>query len=129
MEQWIPYEEGEYTVEQAFLWTPSGHGVRVGKTVVEVYLDGVGQRQLKGSGQLINALLMDLMDHDDKVDLILDLAAGHRYRLVAPTLRAGKLFTPGVRGAFHFYPCSPWIPLADARFEALLRETIFLDES
>ena len=126
MEQWIPYEEGEYTVDQAFLCVPSGHGVRVDKAMVEVYLDHDGQRQLKGSGQLVNALLMDLLDHGDQVDLVLDFAPGHRYRLTAPTIRAGKLFTPGVRAAFHFYPLAPWLPLTDARFESLLRVTTFL---
>mgnify|MGYP000983751027 CR=1 FL=1 len=128
MDQWIPYEEGEYAVEDAFLRTPSGHGVRAVKTVVEVYVDSDGRRQLKGFGQLVNALLMDLMDQDDQVDLVLDFAPAHRYRLIAPTIRAGKLFTPGVRAAFHFYPRSPWVPLSDTRFEAMVQETIFLQE-
>ena len=128
MEDWIPYEEGEYTVAQAFLRVSAGHGVKIEKAVVEVYRDGEGQRQLKGFGQLVNALLMELMDHGDEVDLILDFAAGHRYWLAAPTIRAGKLFTPGVRAAMHFYPRSPWTRLDDSRFEALLQETTFLGE-
>lgn len=128
MEQWISYGEGEYTVARAFLRVSSGHGVQMDKAVVEVYQDGEGQRQLKGYGQLVNAQLMALMDHGDDVDLILDFAPGHRYCLPAPTIRAGKLFTPGVRASAHFYPRSPWIPLADPRFQALLEETIFLEE-
>lgn len=126
MEQWIPYEEGDYAVEGAFLCVPEGHGLQVDDVVVTVFTDNRGLRQLSGYGRLENTLLMDLLDHGSRVDLVLDLAPGHRYRLVEPLIRAGKLFTPGVRSSFHFHPREPWAPLSDPRFDDLLRATSFL---
>ena len=126
MEQWISYEEGDYAVEGAFLCVPEGHGLQLDDVVVTVFTDNRGVRQLSGYGRLENTLLMDLLDHGNRVDLVLDLAPGHRYRLVEPLIRAGKLFTPGVRSSFHFHPRQPWQPLSDEGFAALLEETSFL---
>lgn len=126
MGSWIPYDEGEYSVEDAFLHVSSGHGLRVTEVVVEIYTDGQG-KHLRGYGQVINALLVDLLDWGEDVDLILALAPGHCWRLPAPVIRAGKVFTPGVRSAFHFQPLAPWTALDDQEFEHLVAGTVFLD--
>jgi hypothetical protein len=126
MTSWIPYDTGEYDIEAAFLWVPSGHGLGVSDVVVEVYDDNRGQRQLRGYGQVVNTMLVDLLDCGRDVDLVLDFAPGHRYRLPAPLIRAGKIFTPGVRSAFHFQPRSAWVALPDADYDKLLQDTVFL---
>ncbi|HDI60659.1 MAG TPA: hypothetical protein ENF48_09990 [Desulfobacteraceae bacterium] len=128
MSSWIPYNEGEYRVEEAFLHVSSGHGLRVTEVVVEIYDDGRG-KNLRGYGQVVNALLVDLLDWGEEADLILALAPGHRYRLPTPVIRAGKVFAPDVRSAFHFQPRSPWTPLGDREFERLVEETVFLNPS
>lgn len=125
MEQWIPYEEGDYTVEAAFFCAPAGRGVEASDLVVSVYTDAHGERQLSGHGRVENARLMALLDDDNRIDLVLDFTEGHRYRLVDPVVRAGKVFAPGVRSSFHFQPQSPWLPLSDPRFAALVAETAF----
>jgi hypothetical protein len=72
-------------------------------------------------------LLVELLDWGEDVDLVLALAPGHCYRLPTPVIRAGKVFAPGVRSAFHFHPRSPWTPLDDQEFDCLKERTIFLD--
>jgi allantoicase len=126
MSSWIPYDEGEYGVEAAFLYVSSDRGLRVTEVVVEIYDDG-GGKNLRGYGQVVNALLVDLLDWGEDVDLIMALAPGHCYRLSAPVIRAGKVFAPGVRSAFHFQPRTPWTPLDNREFEHLVAGTVFLD--
>ena len=128
MSSWIPYDEGEYGVEEAFLHVSPDRGLRVTEVVVEIYDDGRG-KNLRGYGQLINALLVELLDWGEDVDLVMALAPGHCYRLPTPVIRAGKVFAPGVRSAFHFHPRSPWMPLDDQAFGRLKERTIFLDET
>ncbi len=124
MGSWIDYDQGEYSVEAAFFRVASGHGLRATDVVIEVYDDGRG-KNLRGYGQVVNALLVDLLDWGGDIDLILDLAPGHRYRLCDPVVRAGKVFAPGVRSAFHFQPQSPWVRIADADYDRMVQETIF----
>jgi hypothetical protein len=124
MNSWIPYDAGEYSVEAAFFRVSSGHGLRVTEVVLEVYDDGRG-KNLRGYGQVVNAALVDLLDWGQEVDLILDLAPGHRYRLPAPVVRAGKLFTPGMRSAFHFQPQSPWVVLGDDDYDRMVQGMVF----
>ena len=126
MSSWIPYDEGEYGVEEAFLHVSSGRSLRVSEVVVEIYNDGRG-KHLRGYGQVVNALLVDLLDWGEDVDLVLAFAPGHCYRLPSPVIRAGKVFTPGVRSAFHFQPRAPWTPLDDQEFGRLVERSVFLD--
>jgi len=125
MTSWIPYDTGEYTIEEAFFRVDSGHGLRVTEVVVEVYDDSRGKK-LRGYGQVVNALLVDLLDNGSDVDLVLDFAPGHRYRLAAPVIRAGKVFAPDVRSAFHFQPAAAWEALSDEDFDRLVQATAFL---
>lgn len=126
MSSWIPYDEGEYAVEEAFLYVSSGRGLRVSEVVLEVYNDARG-KNLRGYGQVVNALLVELLDWGEDVDLLLALAPEHHYRLPAPVIRAGKVFAPGVRSAFHFQPRAPWISLNDRDYADLVTRTLFLD--
>ena len=48
MDNWIPFGEGEYLVEQALLVAANDRAVAVDNVVIEVYADQREQRYLKG---------------------------------------------------------------------------------
>jgi hypothetical protein len=120
MEQWIPFRDGEYLVERAFL-EGSGHAaVPVEQAVLEIYTDPSGMRQLKGYGTVRNVRLVDLLEETEDIDLILDLGQGYLFRLICPSLKAGKVFDPEVKSLLQFVPTSPWIEIAPEAFQDLL---------
>lgn len=122
MEQWIPFQEGEYLVLQAFLMTPGGLGVRVENAAIEVFSDPKGIRQVRGSGMIRPFLLVELHEEGEDVDLILDLGEDFRYRLSSPVLRAGKVFSPDVSALLQFSPSVPWTRISDADFRNLTEQ-------
>ncbi|MGD1972381.1 MAG: hypothetical protein PVF24_12270, partial [Desulfobacterales bacterium] len=71
MADWIPFVEGEYAVEQAFIMAPDNRAVEVEDAVIEVYAGPQGQRYLKGSGRVQNILLVELLEDADDLDLLL----------------------------------------------------------
>ena len=75
MNEWIPFKEGDYIVEQAFLLAPDESAVILEDAVIRVYQDKRGQRQMNGSCRVINALLVRLLDDHNEIDLVLDLGA------------------------------------------------------
>jgi len=52
MNNWIPFTEGEYLVEQALLVSGEDRAVSVEDVIVEVYSDQRGQRYLRGRGRV-----------------------------------------------------------------------------
>ncbi len=127
MKQWVPFAEGEYVVERALLVAPDGHAVVVADAFIEVYTNPRGERGIRGSGNMRNILLVELMDDHDEIDLLLDLGREFKYLLKNPELKAGKVFSPDVTAAFQFSPRSPWQRLAEADFEDLWSGARFLD--
>jgi hypothetical protein len=115
MANWIPFAEGEYLVEKAFIVAPDNTAVAVEGAVIEVYLDKQSQRQLKGRGRIRNILLVELLEDNDDLDLVLDLGDEFKYRITKPDLQAGKVFSPDVKSSVQFTPTAPWeqIPAAD----------------
>ena len=127
MASWIPFVEGEYIVEQAFIVAPDDRAVAIENAVIEVYAAPGGDRQLKGSGRLRNILLVELLENHDDLVLILDLGDEFKYRLIKPELQSGKFFSPDAKSTLKFRPAAPWeqIPLAD--FEKLMTSLTILD--
>ena len=119
MENWIPFGEGEYLVDQALLVATDRKAVRLEDVVVEIYSDRQGRRYLKGRGRLRNALLVELLDESDRVDLLLDFGAEFKYLLQEPNLQGGKVFAPDVRSVLQFTPQDPWRQLPPDEFEGL----------
>ena len=77
MTEWIPFVEGEYAVEQAFIIAPDNRAVTVEDAIIEIYAGPQQQRFLKGSGRIPNILMVELLEEHDELDLILDwIAAG-----------------------------------------------------
>lgn len=120
MANWIPFAEGEYLVEKAFIVAPDLTAVAVEGAVIEVYLDKQSQRQLKGRGRIRNILLVELLEDNDDLDLVLDLGDEFKYRITKPDLQAGKVFSPDVKSSLQFTPTAPWEQILAADFAKLV---------
>jgi hypothetical protein len=124
---WIPFVEGEYAVEQAFIIAADERAVAVEDTVVEIYAAPQGQRHLKGSGRVRNILMVELLEDHDDLDLILDLGDEFKYRLVKPELQSGKFFAADAKSTIHFRPAAPWEQIPPADFEQLMTRLEIID--
>jgi len=119
MENWIPFAEGEYLVEQALLVADNQNAVPVEDVVIEVYSDQQGQRYLKGRGRIRNILMVELLDDSDDLDLLLDFGDEYKYLLKVPNLQSGKVFSPDVRSILQFTPQAPWRQLPQDEYNRL----------
>jgi hypothetical protein len=119
MNDWIPFEEGKYRVEQAFLIAPNLHATALENAVIEVYLDRRQRLQMKGSGFVYNILVVQLLEDTDDIDLILDLGGDYKYLLKNPRLDAGKVFSPRIKSTLQFSPGRPWKEIPQKEFESL----------
>jgi hypothetical protein len=127
MASWIPFVEGEYFVEQAFIVAPDHRAVAVEDAVIEVYAAPGGDRQLKGSGRLLNIFLVELLEDHDDLELVIDLGDEFKYRLTKPELQSGKFFSPGAKSTLKFRPSAPWEQISEADFEKLIARLTILD--
>ena len=123
----IFFDDGRYLAERAILVKPDDtRAVMLVDTVIDIYSDRRGTRQLKGFATIANHLLVDLLDDTDEIDLILDLTGPFKYRLPNPQIRSGKIFTPDVHSSLQFFPTQPWRQIAEDGFEAYLSRLRFL---
>jgi hypothetical protein len=127
MTEWIPFVEGEYAVEQAFIIAPNNRAVTVEDAFIEVYAGPQGRRYLKGSGRVQNILLVELLEDSDDLDLILDLGDEFQYRLKKPELQSGKFFAPGANSSIQFRPATAWEQIPQADFEQLISGLEIID--
>lgn len=116
MAESIPFAEGSYVIEESLLYGPSGKALSLSEAFIEVYRDSRGRRHLRGQGLVQNLLLVDLLEDDDRLDLLMDLGEGFRFRLKAPKLHAGKVFSPTTRSIVHFAPSGNIETLSDETF-------------
>ena len=126
MTEWIPFKEGDYIVEQAFLLAPDHSAVLLDDAVIRVFQDRRSQRQMNGSCRVINALLVKLLDDHNEIDLVLDLGAEFKYLLKDPILKGGKVFSPDVKSTLQFLPKEPWTQIQEPEFEALYSRLKFV---
>jgi hypothetical protein len=120
MNDWIPFEEGEYLAEQAFLTTRDGSAVPLERVIVRVFSGKTGRRQVDGYGRVRNALMVQLLEENDEIDLVLDMGGEFKYIARDPVLKAGKVFAPDVRSVVRFIPKDPWETVTEVEFEDLL---------
>ena len=120
MNNWIPFADGEYLVEQAFLVAAHDRAVSVEGVVVEVYSDRRGQRFLRGRGRVRNILMVELLEDSEDLDLLLDFGEEFKYLLKVPNLQVGKVFSPEVKSALQFTPKIPWRQIQETEFRELL---------
>jgi hypothetical protein len=127
MKQWIPFREGEYLMESAFLVNGRNAAIVVENATIDIHQDHRGLRRLKGSGRIRPFHLVEMLEDDDRVDLVLHLGEDFCFRLERPDLSAGKVFAEGVKSMMQFTPTAPWIPLTPEAFSTLKSTVTFLD--
>jgi hypothetical protein len=120
MDNWIPFAEGEYLVDQALLVADNHNAVRVEDAVIEVNADQLGRRYLTGRGRIRNILMVELLDDSDDLDLLLDLGDEYKYLLKVPNLQSGKVFSPDVQSVLQFRPQTPWQQLSCEEYDQLI---------
>jgi hypothetical protein len=120
MDDWIPFEEGKYLAERAFLVSADDRSVVLEKPYIEIFKGRHGSLHMRGGGLIQNFLMVELLDEHDHLDILVDLGSGYAYRLNAPQIQAGKVFSPHVRSSLRFVPCAPWEQLSTAEFEKRL---------
>ena len=129
MDNWIPFGEGEYLVEQALLVAADDRAVAVDNVVIEIYADQRGQRHLKGRGRIRNILMIELLEDSDDLDLLLDFGDEFKFMLKEPILQAGKVFSPDARSVLQIIPQTPWQEMAPEAFADLMAHLRVLTES
>ena len=120
MDEWIPFEEGDYLVEKAYLVTVDDTATPVENAVIRVYYGRGGKKYMAGDGLVQNMLLVELLDVSDDVDLILDFGGEYKYRMERPDLKAGKVFSPDVKSMVHIIPSKPWLPLSEEEHNRII---------
>ena len=115
---WIPFEEGEYWVEQAYLVAAGGSAVALEQPYVEIAKNPSGERSLVGRGLVFNLMVVELLEESDELDILLDLGGDFKYRLVQPHISAGKVFAADTKSSIQFAPIEPWQPLSREEFQA-----------
>jgi hypothetical protein len=119
MDEWIPFEEGKYLAERALL-VSADQGIELENTVIEISEDRQKRRRLRGRGRLEPALMVNLLDEGDELDLLLDFGGEFKYRMRGPEIQSGKVFTPGVKSVIRFFPQQPWEQVPEAEFSSLI---------
>jgi hypothetical protein len=128
MNNWIPFTEGEYLVEQALLVAGEDRAVSVEDVIVEVYSDRRGQRYLRGRGRVRNILMVELLEDTDDLDLLLDFGEEFKFLLKVPNLQVGKVFSPDVKSALQFTPKIPWHQIQQTEFGDILSRLHILSD-
>jgi len=128
MTNWIPFVEGEYLVEQAFLLAADGSATALENTIIEVYPGRQGIRHLKGHSRVRNLHMVELLQDSDDLDIILDLGDEFKYLLKQPELQSGKVFSPDAKSTLWFTPNSPWQQIPQDEFDALLSNLKLLSQ-
>ena len=115
----VPFKEGAYIIDQAYLVTPRNRSVPLTEGVLEVYKDPAGEKHVRGRAFVNNALMVALLEDEESLDLLMDLGPGFRYRLPHPILQAGKVFEPHTWSIVHFAPSQDLVPLTDPDYEKI----------
>ena len=120
MEDWIPFEEGKFRVEQALLFTPDNAAVALDNPYIEIFTGRTGKKSFTGGGLVRNILLVALLEDYDDLDILLDLGGEFKYIIKAPDIQAGKVFSPDIKSSLRYTPRGPWERLLPADFDARL---------
>ena len=128
MNNWIPFTDGEYLVEQALLVAAADCAASVEEVIVEIYSDQRGQRYLRGRGRVRNILMVELLEDSDDLDLLLDFGGEFKFLLKVPNLQVGKVFSPDVKSTLQFIPKIPWHQIEQTEYEAILSRLHILSD-
>ena len=128
MEHKVPFEEGSYLAEQAYLVTPNDMAVVLEDVVVKVYVDQRGIRQMNGAGFLMPLLLVRLHEESDTIDLVLDFGQDLKYRLKAPLLQSGKVFAADVKASLKFTPTTVLTHVPEAEYATWFKRLVVVND-
>ena len=123
---WIPFEDGQYRVEEGLLFTAGNAAVSLEKAYIEIFTGRTGKRWLKGGSLVQNNLVVELLEGSDSLDILLDLSPEFKFILRKPDIQAGKVFAPNVQSSLKFMPTVPWEPVAPEEFRTLYARLKFL---
>jgi len=129
MAHWTNIEEGTYPADEAFLLTQSCAATGLDGAAIEVYLDGANERRVRGQAMAVNALMVELLEDDGEIDLLLDLGGDFKYLVKAPLIRAGKVFSPGVKSLLQFNAQGPLQKLTQGEYAAISSKLVRLDRT
>ena len=128
MTDWVPFENGEYIVLEAFLMTPDHQAAGIDKAYIEVSTGPRGRRQVMGKGMIRPFLIVKLHEENDIIDLVIDLGGEFKYRLREPVLKSGKVFSPTVSSLVQFFPSGPWEQISEGEFQEIKKNLNFLTD-
>ncbi len=128
MSQTVPFEEGSYLAERAFLVAPDDAAVVIDEVVINVFYDNRRNRLMNGAGFIENYLLVQMHEESDEIDLLLDMGGEFKYSLKKPILQSGKVFTPGVKASLKFTPTRPLEPIPEPEFDARVDRLKFITD-
>ena len=128
MEQWIPFAEGEYWVERAYLITSVRTATPLEEATLEIYTGRDGIRRMRGSAKVKNTMVVKLLEDNDDLHLLIDLGEEFKYLMEYPELQAGKVFSPHVKAVVKFSPKMQWKQLSKEDFESIIDGLEFVRE-
>jgi hypothetical protein len=128
MGQWIPFAEGEYWVEKAYLMTSVRTATPLEEATLEIYTGRDGLRRMRGSAKVKNTMVVKLLEDNDDLHLLIDLGEEFKYLMEYPELQAGKVFSPHVKAVLKFSPKKQWKQLSKEDFESLIDDLHFVED-
>ena len=127
--EWIPFEEGNYFVEQAYLVAAAGRAVTMEHPAIHITTGRTGRKHLQGVGRVRNILIVELLEDTDSLDILLDLGGEFTFLLKMPDIQAGKVFSPDVKSTLRFSPVRPWKQLSRSEFNRYVAQLNLIDGS
>lgn len=128
MDQWIPFAEGDYWIERAYLTSSVGTATPLEEATLEVYKGRDGVRRMRGSAKVKNIMIVKLLEDNDELDLLLDLGEEFKYLMEQPEIQAGKVFSPHVKAVLKFSPKKQWKQLSLEEFKTIINGLEFVKE-
>jgi hypothetical protein len=128
MEQWIPFAEGEYWVEKAYLITSVMTATPLEEATLEIYTGRDGIRRMRGTAKVKNLMVVKLLEDNDDLHLLIDLGEEFKYLMEHPELQAGKVFSPHVNAVVKFSPKKQWKQLSEIEFTDIIDSLQFVEE-
>lgn len=119
VKDWIPFEDGRYSVPEAFLMAADNAAVELHSPYIEIFTGRTGKRWLKGGSLVQNLLMVELMEESDELDILLNAGEDFGFLMQSPDIQAGKVFSPSVKSSLKFMPTEPWQPLTPEEFRQL----------
>ena len=119
MTDWIPFGEGKYFAENAFLLSPTEKAVILENAYIEIYTGAGGKLLMRGRSFVRNILMIELLEESDDLDILLDFGQQHIYRIIKPEIKAGKVFSPDVKSMLQFVPVEPWRSFGEEAYREL----------